>query len=411
MTRSPSSSRQQIGPRTTIPRIAAQYEGLNLEYVETNPHAEGGVGAAYIEKFPLGLVPGLEHGELKLTESIAISSYLASLENKANLLGQTKEQAADVLRWASWANADLISTLVSWFAPLTGSRPYQKPQVEAAKEKTLKHLAYLEKALSTRTFLVGERITLADIYVAEVLSFGQRFVLDAEFRKAHPNTLRFWNTVVRQQPYTAVIGAFPTQIETAIVYTPPKKETKPKAEQPAAAPKPKAPAPAAEEEDKPAEPKAKHPCEALGPAKSFPMDEWKRQYSNNDTPVAMKWLDEHYNANDYSIVRCDFKYNEELTQTFMSANQCTGFHTRLEASRKYLFGSLNVYGTSGNSKIIGVYMIRGNDWKAVFDVAPDYESYNFTTLDYKTDRELIEKVWSWEGEVEGLTVADGKIFK
>lgn len=47
---------QQIGPRTTIPRIAAQYEGLNLEYVETNPHAEGGVGAAYLEKFPLGLV-------------------------------------------------------------------------------------------------------------------------------------------------------------------------------------------------------------------------------------------------------------------------------------------------------------------------------------------------------------------
>jgi hypothetical protein len=29
-------------------------------------------------------------------------------------------------------------------------------------------------------------------------------------------------------------------------------------------------------------------------------------------------------------------------------------------------------------------------------------------LDYKTDRELVEKVWSWEGEVEGLTVADGK---
>lgn len=53
-------------------------------------------------------------------------------------------------------------------------------------------------------------------------------------------------------------------------------------------------------------------------------------------------------------------------------------------------------------------MIRGNDWKSIFEVAPDYESYEFTMLDYKTDRELIEKVWSWEGEVEGLKCADGK---
>lgn len=90
-----------------------------------------------------------------------------------------------------------------------------------------------------------------------------------------------------------------------------------------------------------------------------------------------------------------------------------------------------MYGVANASKIIGVYLIRGNgtprsltlkggesgrtdpptgpaDYKGVFDVAPDYESYNFTPLDYKTDREFIEKVWSWEGEVEGLTVADGK---
>ncbi|BGP33640.1 hypothetical protein JCM10296v2_005444 [Rhodotorula toruloides] len=398
-------------PRTRVQHIVAKYEGIQLEHVETNPMAEGGLPADYTAKFPLGLVPALEKGDFKLTEALAIATYLASQENKAGLLGKDKEDAADILRWSSWANADLLPSIAAWFRPLKGLVPYQKPQVEAAKAKAMKHLNHLEKTLANRTFLVGERISLGDIFTAAVLFRGFENVLDAEWRKQNPNTMRYWNTVIHQAPFFEVIKTEPTLIETAIVYTPPKKEAKPKAEQPAAAPKPKAPAAAAEEEDKPAEPKAKHPCEALGPAQSFPLDEWKRQYSNNDTPVAMKWLDEHYNANDYSIVRCDFKYNEELTQTFMSANQCTGFHTRLEASRKFLFGSLNVYGTSGNSKIIGVYMIRGNDWKAVFDVAPDYESYNFTMLDYKTDRELIEKVWSWEGEVEGLTVADGKIFK
>ncbi|GJN92685.1 hypothetical protein Rhopal_005720-T1 [Rhodotorula paludigena] len=388
-------------PRTRVALVVAKYEGLDVEWVKTNPYAEGGVGAEYLAKFPLGLVPALEKGDYKLTEAIAIASYLASQENKAGLLGQSKEDAADVLRWASWANADLLPTIASWFRPLVGAAPYQKPQVDAAKEKSLKHLNYLEKTLATRTFLVGERITLADIFVASVLFRGFENVLDAEWRQANPNIVRFWQTVYHQPAFFEVLGNVePTPVEKAVVYTPPKKEAKPKAEP--AAPKPKpaaAPKPAAEEEEAPAAPKAKHPCEALGPAQSFPLDEFKRQYSNNDTPVAMKWLDEHYNANDYSI------------STTTSLPSITGLHTRLEASRKYLFGNMLVYGESNASKIIGIYMIRGNDWKSIFEVAPDYESYEFTMLDYKTDRELIEKVWSWEGEVEGLKCADGKTFK
>lgn len=38
----------------------------------------------------------------------------------------------------------------------------------------------------------------------------------------------------------------------------------------------------------------------------------------------------------------------------MSANQVTGLHTRLEGSRKYLFGNMLVYGTTNASKIVYV---------------------------------------------------------
>lgn len=95
--------------------------------------------------------------------------------------------------------------------------------------------------------------------------------------------MRHFTTVSHQPEFLAVLGGEPTLIEKAIVFTPPKKE--------AAAPKaPKAPkAKEVEEEEEepsaPAEPKAKHPAEALGAAKSFPLDEWKRQYSNSETVV------------------------------------------------------------------------------------------------------------------------------
>ncbi|GAA6019331.1 hypothetical protein JCM10207_001263 [Rhodosporidiobolus poonsookiae] len=394
-------------PRTRVALVVAKYEGLEVEWVKVNPF-EGGADAEYTAKFPLGLVPALEKGDYKLTEAIAVAQYLAAQENKAGLLGATKEEAASVTQWASWANADLLPSLGAWFRPLTGAAPYQKPAVEAAKAKALKHLEYLEKTLATRTFLVGERITLGDLFTASALFRGFENVLDAEWRAANPNIVRFWKTVYHQPAFFEVLGAEPTPVETAVVYTPPKKEAKPKA---AEAPKPKAEKKEVEEEAAPAEPKAKHPCEALGPAASFPLDEWKRQYSNNDTPVAMKWLDENYNPNDYSFVRADYKYNDELTQVFMSSNLCTGLHSRLEASRKYLFGSLNVYGENNNSKIAGVYMYRGSDFASVFDVAPDWESYTFTPLDFKADREFIEGVWSWEGKIDGQAVADGKVFK
>ncbi len=77
----------------------------------------------------------------------------------------------------------------------------------------------------------------------------------------------------------------------------------------------------------------------------------------------------------------DFKYNEELTQTFMSSNQIGGFFNRLEASRKYLFGSVGVLGATNNSIIAGAFIARGSEIKPVVDVAPDWESYKYERID------------------------------
>ncbi|NXD32726.1 EF1G factor, partial [Spelaeornis formosus] len=71
------------------------------------------------------------------------------------------------------------------------------------------------------------------------------------------------------------------------------------------------------------------------PKSSFNLEEWKRQYSNLDTRTgAIPWFYEKFDHEGFSIWRVDFKYNEELTQTFMSSNQVGGFFNRLEASRK-----------------------------------------------------------------------------
>ena len=106
----------------------------------------------------------------------------------------------------------------------------------------------------------------------------------------------------------------------------------------------------------------------------------------------------------------DFKYNEELTQTFMSSNQIGGFFNRLEASRKYLFGSVGVLGETNNSIITGALIARGQDIKPVVEVAPDYESYTYQKIDLADEKQkaFFEAALAWDLEIDGKKWVDGK---
>lgn len=306
-------------------------------------------------------------------------------------------------------NSEIVPNLGNWFGPLIGKSPYNKKSVDDASKAVLKAVGVVEKHLVRHTYLVGERITLADLFCAALLYRGFQYFFDKQWRQQNPAVTRWYETVVNQPIYSAVAKKLDFLEKPALTNAAPKK-----AEPPKAAPKP-APAAAAEE---PAEaPKPKHPCEAL-PKTSFALDELKRYYSNNETPEALKWFWENVPLEqDYSIWRCDYKYNDELTLTFMSNNLIGGFNTRLEGSRKYIFGCASVYGVSNDSVIQGAFVIRGQEFEPVFDVAPDYESYQFTKLDPKKaeDREFLEAQWSWEKPVivggKEYPHADGKVFK
>jgi elongation factor 1-gamma len=129
-------------------------------------------------------------------------------------------------------------------------------------------------------------------------------------------------------------------------------------------------------------------------------------------PTASCWLSNtcSYDPEGFSVWRVDFKYNDELTQTFMSSNQIGGFFNRLEASRKYLFGSMGVLGETNNSVISGVLIARGPDIKPVVEVAPDFESYEYKVIDLKDDaqKSFFEAALAWDLELDGKKWVDGK---
>ena len=296
----------------------------------------------------------------------------------------------------------------AWFRPILGHDPYNKKAVDAAEVVLKSRLDYFEKILSTRTFLVGDRLTAADINACAMLDRGFQYIYDPSYRAAYPNITRFWLTIRNQKIYKDVRGE-PEFISEKAKYTPPAKEEKPKQ-----AEKPKE-VDLMDEDEKPKE-KAKHPLESEPPAK-MNMDEWKRTYSNEETKDALVWFWKNVDLTGYSLWRVDYKYNEELGLTFQSSNLCGGFFQRLEASRKFLFGCLCVYGVNNDSVISGAFLVRGQDAQKAFDVAPDWESYDYTKLDgSKTeDKEFVEAAWSWDKPLvikgKSYDFVDGKVFK
>jgi len=390
---------------------------LKVDIGQGYTHGETNKTPEFLAKFASGKIPAFETPDgFYLFEGKAIQRYVAKL---ANLLGKDDREAALIDQWVSYVDDEIVRNyMLSIRLCLGFLTPYSKPIDTQSREKGAQSLELLEKHLTSNTFFVGERITLADIMAANVIQSLYKRMLDGAWRDAHPNIRRHYETVVNQPKLREIFGET-EYCEKALQFTPPPKPAKdvaPKAEAPKKEVKPKK----TEEDDEDddvvkEEPKAKNPLDSL-PKSEFNLEDWKRAYSNMDTRGpggSIEWFHSKFDKEGFSTWRVDFKYNDELTQTFMSSNQIGGFFNRLEASRKYLFGSVGVLGTANNSMITGVLICRGKDIKPVVDVAPDFESYEYKKLDLgnSKDKEFFEAALAWDLEVGNLKWADGKNFK
>lgn len=395
---------------------------LNLDVKFSEPDDQ------YYSLFPLNKVPGYVHGNFVLHETVAIARYLSSLSKDSTLFGTSAQSEAQVLQWFSFANEELNGSLKIAILMIRGlTTPYNQKAVDTALANADKYADVFESHFKKNTYLVGERVTAADFYTASVVYKGFKFFWNQAWANKHPNITRWFKTIVNQKPLSQFLSV---EICTEPVkFTPPKKENKkkeskptaPKAEKKPVTPKPKAKDNNDEEEAAPTEKKPVHPLSLL-PKPKMVLDDWKRCYSNEDTRTkALPWFWQHFNDSnpeDYSLWKVAYKYNDELTLTFMSNNLVGGFFNRLTASTKYLFGCMVVYGENNNNGIVGVFLVRGQDYKPAFDVAPDWESYEFTKLEpakNEHDKEYVDDLWAWDKPVvvdgEKKEIADGKVFK
>ncbi|XP_065185449.1 elongation factor 1-gamma-like [Sycon ciliatum] len=402
--------------------IAAAFSGTQVNVAPDFKLGETNTSADFLSKFPLGKVPAfLTADGQPIYESNAIAHFVANEQ----LRGSTPMDAALVQQFVQLAENEILPAACTWVYPTLGFMQYNKQATEKAQEHVKTILQLLNNALQTRTYLVGERITLADITVAIALLGLYRQVLEPSFRAPYGNVNRWFTTIVNQPQAKSVLGEV-TLCTTMAKFDPKKlaemqpkkekvekkkepKETKPKAEKKEKKPEPE------EAAEEPAAPKAKDPF-ATFPKSSWDFDAFKRCYSNEDTITkAVPHFWENFDAENYSIWFSTYKYNDELAQIFMTSNLVNGMFQRLDKLRKNAFASVCILGEDNANSISGVWVWRGQD--LVFDLSPDwqvdYESYDWRKLDPSADetKSLLQEYFAWEGDFGGKKFASGSVFK
>merc|ERR1719330_594541 len=287
-------------------------------------------------KFPNGKVPAFEGKDgFCLSESNAIANYVANGE----LRGEDAKAASLVQQWISFSDNEILPAACTWVFPCLGITQYNKQDTDRAKDQIKKVLKVLNDHLLTRTFVVGERATLADISLVCNMQMLYEQVLDTAFRKDYQNVNRWFTTMVNQPSVKKVLGDVKLCEKMAVFDAKKyqelhsgagdnkKKDKKPE-------PKKAAPAPKAAEKPAEEEPKKKEPVDPFLKEKkgTMDLDEFKRTYSNCTDVVkeAIPYFWDHFDKEAYSIWVCDYTESLKGKMKFQVCNLVGGFFQRLE---------------------------------------------------------------------------------
>lgn len=138
----------------------------------------------YLAINPQGQVPCMTDGALTLTESMAITLYLASRYG-GDLGPKDAGEAALMTQWALHAVSAVETPALEIILTMTNggaSSAEGQGAIAVAAERLRRPLARVEAHLATHGYLVGGRFTVADINMAECVRYAQgHSALMAEF--------------------------------------------------------------------------------------------------------------------------------------------------------------------------------------------------------------------------------------
>ena len=159
-------SRGQIA-RWALHEVAADYEQVLVDW-KAKPEA-------FLAANAMGKVPTIIHhaegGDHAVSEAAAICLYLADMHPEAGLLPEGAEKA-DYYRWTVFAAGPVEQSITS---RAFGFNPAPEQEAMAGWGSFDRTMSTLDQFLTGRTWVCGERFTMADVYLGSTVDWGLTF--------------------------------------------------------------------------------------------------------------------------------------------------------------------------------------------------------------------------------------------
>jgi len=169
-----------IGPNPRVVRIAMAEQGLSVETVTVDILKAENRQPDYLAMVPSGGTPALRLDDgTVISEITAIVEYLDEQPGATRMVGNTPQERAETRMWARRIDLYILEPMANAFRASEG-RPMFAPRMtlvslEAAAElKAIaqEKLLWLDAQLQGRTWVCGDRYSMADILLLAFIEFG-----------------------------------------------------------------------------------------------------------------------------------------------------------------------------------------------------------------------------------------------
>jgi glutathione S-transferase len=157
------------GACSLAPHIVAREAGLSLDLEKIDlANRTTASGRSYLEVNPKGYVPALQVQDgTVMTEVSALIQYLADQAPQTGLIPAAgTPERYKVLEWIGFIATEIHKGFGPLWNPTTPDAVKQ-----ATKERLFQRFAYVDQQLDGRSYLTGERFTVADAYLFVVVNW------------------------------------------------------------------------------------------------------------------------------------------------------------------------------------------------------------------------------------------------
>ena len=199
-----------------IARMVLAEKGVAYERVEVNPFAQD-MPSAYLRLHPFRRVPVLVHDDFVLYETGAIARYIDEAFPGPSLQPTAPRDRARMTQIISVIDAYAYWPMVrqvfshAVFRPRTG-QPVDAAEIARGLEGSVRALGALEALAMAGDFLLGYRLSLADLHLAPMIAYLSAAGEARGLVAANPKLSAWWRVMQRRESLAATDPGLPARI-------------------------------------------------------------------------------------------------------------------------------------------------------------------------------------------------------